>query len=53
MVHDLLAIIGLVLICSGVYALYGWPWAAIIAGIALIGAAIVGITNATTETSES
>jgi hypothetical protein len=46
MIYDIIAAIGLLSLCAGVWAAFGWPFALIILGIALL---ILGVKGAINE----
>ena len=39
--YDLAGLAGMALVCAGVRALWGWPWAAIVLGAALLAVFVI------------
>jgi len=53
MIYDFLAFAGVVALCAGIYAQWGWPFAVMAGGVVLIVAGILGAINDTKQTTES
>ncbi len=53
MIYDAMAFAGIALLCAGVWAQWGWPFAAIVAGLLIIAAAVKGALNDPTKDIES
>lgn len=53
MIYDVFALVGVTLLCAGVWAQWGWPFAAIVAGLLILTAGVKGAINVPTKDTQS